>query len=134
MNYESFHQIDPGLAKQFLEAEKFRHELSEWLQSLRDQIYRRLEDLGKGGLGEPGYQDEISTVYASIDDQAAAIDDPVLNPLVAELESYHSSYDRNAERRGKILDEIRDKHGLNVATIVSDDLSLEDQFDFIPQA
>ena len=131
MNYESFHTIDPLLAEQFLAAAKFNEQVSEWQQSLRDQIHERLKQLGRSGLGEPVYQDKRSTEYASIDDTAAAINDSVLNPLVAELKEQHVSFGENEERYRQVADRILEKHGLRVAIIVDDCLSLEDQFDFV---
>lgn len=131
MNFRTFQKLDPVLAEQFLEAVKFQHEVSEWEQSLRDQMYRRLVQLGKSGLGDPVYQDKIRTEYASIDTQAAAIDDPILNPLVAELESKHSSYERNAERLNDIHDAISKKHGLIVGVeVFCDSPIIEDQYVF----
>lgn len=133
MDYKTFHGIDPALAEQFLEAQKFREQVSEWQQSLRDQIYLRLEQLGKGGLGEPVYQDEVMTMYPSLLHQAGDFHDPILNPLVAEHNDQHDTYKRNDVRLDKIYDEILKKHGLSVAVIIGGDESkFENQFDFIP--
>jgi len=131
MDYKTFHGIDPALAEQFLEAQKFREQVSEWQQSLRDQIYLRLEQLGKGGLGEPVYQDEVMTMYPSLLHQAGDFDDPILNPLVAEHNDQHDTYKRNDVWLDKIYDEILKRHGLIIGVEVTcDSPNIEDQYVF----
>lgn len=125
MKFRDFKDVDPDLAERLLQVEQYNAEVSEWHQAVRDQIQRRLDVLGKG---EPEivYQDVRCTTYRSLLDQAAEIDDPILNPLVAELKDPILYAPSNV-----VLDEIYIKHGLTVGIGIEDCENLEDTFEFI---
>ena len=125
MKFRDFKNLDPALADRFLQTEQYRQQVGDWQQTCRDQIQRRLEELGKA---EPEivYKDANCTAFRSLLNQAEGINDPVLSALVEELK------DPNLfQPSDNILDEIFIKHRLTVGTSIDDYENIEDAFEFI---
>jgi hypothetical protein len=128
MKFSDFKVIDPELADRLLEAERYNAQVADWQQTVRDQMQIRLEQLGKA---EPVlvYQDSCCRAYRSLVDQAALFDDPILNPLVADLRDTSLHKPSNV-----VLDEILIKHGLTVGIGIDDYENIEDTFEFFEVA